>query len=97
MAGKSGVEPLRLRADDLRLSLLRLRTSSAASPAAALYSMNFQIRQVGDYIEFYDGKGFGHGVGLCQWGAKGMAEQGKPYRKILSFYYPHTKLERWAK
>ncbi|MDO8644134.1 MAG: SpoIID/LytB domain-containing protein, partial [bacterium] len=40
----------------------------------------------------FEGKGFGHGVGLCQWGAKGMAEEGASYRDILSFYYPRVEL-----
>ncbi len=40
----------------------------------------------------FEGKGSGHGVGLCQWGAKGMAEQGYGYREILEFYYPGAEL-----
>lgn len=36
------------------------------------------------------GRGYGHGVGMCQWGAKGMAEQGYTARQILEFYYPGT-------
>jgi stage II sporulation protein D len=36
--------------------------------------------------------GAGHGVGLCQWGAAGMASQGKTYRDILKFYFPKAKL-----
>jgi stage II sporulation protein D len=38
----------------------------------------------------FSGRGYGHGVGLCQWGAKGMAEQGRTARQILDFYYPGT-------
>ena len=38
------------------------------------------------------GKGYGHGVGLCQWGAKQRADDGFTYREILSYYYPGTKL-----
>jgi stage II sporulation protein D len=38
----------------------------------------------------FSGRGYGHGVGLCQWGAKGMAEQGYTARQILDFYYPGT-------
>ena len=34
------------------------------------------------------GRGFGHGVGLCQWGARAQADAGRDYRKILSFYFP---------
>jgi stage II sporulation protein D len=40
----------------------------------------------------FAGRGFGHGVGLCQWGAKGMAEQGYTARQILEFYYPGATL-----
>lgn len=38
------------------------------------------------------GRGFGHGVGLCQWGAREMAQKGKDFRSILSRYYPGTKV-----
>lgn len=41
------------------------------------------------------GRGFGHGVGLCQWGAKGMAERGKHYDDIIHFYYPQARLGKW--
>jgi stage II sporulation protein D len=34
------------------------------------------------------GEGFGHGVGMSQWGARGMAQQGKSVQDILKFYYP---------
>ncbi len=40
----------------------------------------------------FRGKGWGHGVGLSQWGAKAMAKEGMSYRAILSFYYPKTRL-----
>ncbi len=39
------------------------------------------------------GRGFGHGVGMSQWGAQMMAEQGKTYKEILQFYYPGTKIK----
>ena len=39
------------------------------------------------------GKGFGHGAGLCQWGANALAEKGRPYREILEHYYPGTELQ----
>lgn len=50
-----------------------------------------------EYIEkqelfIFTTKGYGHGVGLSQWGAKGEAEQGKTYRQILAQYYPGTQL-----
>lgn len=42
----------------------------------------------------FSGKGYGHGVGLCQWGAKGMADKGIGYRDILKFYYPDADVLR---
>ena len=39
------------------------------------------------------GKGYGHGAGLCQWGAKAYADQGWDYRAILHHYYPGTELQ----
>jgi len=44
----------------------------------------------------FTGRGWGHGVGLCQWGAKVMGDDGKSYRRILSFYFPGAKLKRMA-
>ncbi|MDI6893925.1 MAG: SpoIID/LytB domain-containing protein [Bacillota bacterium] len=40
------------------------------------------------------GRGFGHGVGLSQFGAMRMAQSGHDFRAILAFYYPGTVLER---
>lgn len=83
-------ESIRMRAEDLRLSLLRSR-----SPAARrLYSMNVRIRDLGNEIEFTDGRGFGHGVGLCQWGTQGKAEDGWQAEEIVRFYYRGAKIFR---
>ncbi len=51
----------------------------------------YDVRVSGDHIVF-NGRGSGHGVGLCQVGAEVMGEEGKSYREILSFYYPGTRL-----
>src|SRR4051795_10688873 len=40
-----------------------------------------------------DGRGWGHGVGMSQWGAEGYARHGWDYRRILAHYYPTTRLE----
>ena len=42
----------------------------------------------------FSGRGRGHGVGLCQWGAQEMALRGFAYQAILSHYYPGTSLTR---
>lgn len=39
------------------------------------------------------GSGWGHGVGMSQYGAKTLAEQGYAYSQILGFYYPGTELQ----
>ena len=49
----------------------------------------FAVAIDGDIARFA-GRGYGHGVGMCQWGAKGMAERGHTARQILEFYYPGT-------
>ena len=36
----------------------------------------------------FQGKGYGHGVGMSQWGAKSMADMGSTYKEILAYYYP---------
>jgi stage II sporulation protein D len=40
----------------------------------------------------FNGIGFGHGVGMSQWGAQGMADRGFDYNQIISFYFPHTSI-----
>ncbi len=40
----------------------------------------------------FTGRGMGHHLGICQWGAREMVNDGWPYQRILSFYYPGTSL-----
>lgn len=42
----------------------------------------------------FTGRGLGHGVGMCQWGARGRAEAGHPAARILEAYFPGTTLSR---
>ncbi len=51
-----------------------------------LRSTFFEIKQEGNTLLFI-GKGYGHGVGLCQEGAMEMAKQGYTYQQIIQFYY----------
>jgi stage II sporulation protein D len=52
------------------------------------------VVQVKDGSATFRGAGFGHGVGLCQTGAIGMAEAGKRYREILSHYYAGSSIRK---
>jgi stage II sporulation protein D len=56
-----------------------------------LNSTYFSIMPKGDSLIF-KGKGFGHGVGMCQEGAMRMAKLGYTYLDILNFYYQNTQL-----
>lgn len=58
-----------------------------------LRSTLFEIRVSDDAFVFV-GSGYGHGVGMSQWGARAMAEQGASYERILGRFYPGTRLER---
>lgn len=58
---------------------------------SGLKSTLFEVSKTEDLFVF-KGRGSGHGVGLSQWGAKGMAEEGYSYREILKHYYPGTDL-----
>jgi stage II sporulation protein D len=76
----SGTTPL--KATDLRKYLGWSRIPST----------NFTVKKDEDSIIF-EGKGYGHGVGLCQWSALQMAREGKNYKEILSFFYPGTTIQ----
>lgn len=54
-------------------------------------STQFEVESIGAEVLFA-GYGAGHAVGLCQWGAKELAELGYSYRSILQYYYPGTEL-----
>ncbi|HCL58029.1 MAG TPA: hypothetical protein DHW82_13625 [Spirochaetia bacterium] len=54
----------------------------------------FSIVELQDKLVFV-GKGLGHGVGLCQYGAKEMAFLGWDYQKILNYYYPKMTIGQW--
>lgn len=79
------VSDLRERGEASRLDLDR-RLGWSAVP-----SNNFvaRIDATGAVLE---GKGEGHGIGLCQAGAKAMAQSGATYQAILDHYYPNTTL-----
>ena len=62
-------------------------------PKRWIRSTYFDIQEVkGGWI--LEGHGWGHGVGLSQWGARQMAKNGKSYEDILSFYYPFASLRK---
>jgi stage II sporulation protein D len=59
----------------------------------ALPSLWFTVSVEGEAAVFR-GRGSGHGVGLCQWGARGRAARGETYQQILGHYYPGAEIRR---
>lgn len=56
-----------------------------------LRSTNFDI-ELKEKSVVFKVKGYGHGVGMSQWGAEVMAREGKDYEEILKYYYPNTEV-----
>jgi stage II sporulation protein D len=61
---------------------------------SAVPSTDFIAKKEKDQI-LLEGTGMGHGIGLCQSGAKAMAEEGANFRQILSHYYPNSTIVTW--
>ena len=60
----------------------------------SLRSTDFVITQIGTNV-FIDMKGYGHGVGMSQYGALGMAKEGYSYKEILRHYYQNTIIKKY--
>jgi stage II sporulation protein D len=73
-----------LRGEDFRLTI--------DPTGRKLRSTVCQIINTGDKWSFLSGRGYGHGVGMCQCGAQAMARGGKSARQILLYYYPRSKI-----
>ncbi|MBX3040974.1 MAG: SpoIID/LytB domain-containing protein [Bdellovibrionaceae bacterium] len=91
-AGAGGrAEKFRLRLPartvELNANELRLKVGSTQ-----LKSTRFVMQQNGDELVF-KGQGFGHGVGLCQWGSRHLGQHGLTFEKILAHYYPKALIE----
>ena len=103
VAGLRGLEA-GPRNESGRLTSLRLKTDGVPQELAAtafrkalgttvIRSTGFEVTVADDQARF-KGTGYGHGVGLCQWGARGRAAEGFSYREILEYYYPGTVLKK---
>ena len=69
------------------------RELRSALGAKTIRSTLFEIRSGGGKFTF-TGSGYGHGVGMSQWGAEAMARRGAQYDEILETFYPGTVLAR---
>jgi stage II sporulation protein D len=79
------LDPVVILAPELRRKIGWERLPSTLITAIA--------RNNGSFV--FEGRGYGHGVGMCQWSALQMAKDGKTYKEILEFFYPGTILQKY--
>jgi stage II sporulation protein D len=84
---RSGARSHTIRGEDLRAVLSR------AFGARAIRSTRFTVTRNGSDFTF-EGRGFGHGVGLCQAGAYARLKAGARLKEVIGFYYPGATVER---
>ncbi len=77
---------------DLKISAKDFRTILGAN---IIKSTNFRVKITGEDVIF-EGFGWGHGVGMCQWGAYFMSKEGYDYKQIIQYYYPGAEIRNEA-
>lgn len=82
---KQETRKVNLEYNNIRIPLKNVRTDFQ------LKSTFFSLEQQGDTLIFH-GRGFGHGIGMCQEGAMRMTKNGYNYRDVLNFYYRNVHL-----
>ena len=86
-----------------RITALKIKSQEKAMPITAkdfrqalgpnmIRSVNFTLKIVSGIV-YFEGFGWGHGVGLCQWGMYAMAKNGYKYVQILKYYFPGSELK----
>lgn len=80
-----------LRLGNVTIKAIDFRLAVGADKMRSTLLSDFSV--VGDKL-VVEGKGFGHGVGLCQWGAKKMAREGESPEDIIKFYYRDIAIQK---
>jgi stage II sporulation protein D len=81
-----------LELDDVKLNKIRPLIGGNLFKSYLIDSL-----ECNEVIYTMTGKGYGHGVGMSQWGANVMGEKGETYEEILQFYYPGTTIKPFSK
>jgi len=90
LMGASVVRSTMVATEDVNLA-----SNSKASDKAEMAILSIIYGQMQKYRSVtFKGTGFGHGVGLCQWGAKGLALKGFNFEKILKYYYSGVAIKK---
>lgn len=104
----SGTDPGSINAVDIaergpsgRATKIKIGSATVSGPDLRLAlgsdkvrSMLISSARVQDNNLVLEGKGYGHGVGLCQWGAKKLASEGKSPQEIIKFYYRDVDIQK---
>ena len=70
------------------------KTQTQTQTKKARSKYGYAVEKSGNEFVFY-GRGWGHGVGMCQWGAMAMADNGYTAEQILMHYYPGTAIKKF--
>ncbi len=96
-AGSGGVVEIRERTESGRVKSVKVGSQVCQGvdmrKELGLRSTDFKATSAGKEIVFTT-RGYGHAVGMCQYGAEGLAKRGAKYNQILAHYYRGTKLEK---
>ena len=96
-AGTSGVVEIQKLTESGRVKSVkvgsRVYRGIDLRKSLGLRSTDFKVTAQGEEIIFST-RGYGHAVGMCQYGADGLASRGAQYNQILAHYYRGTKLEK---
>lgn len=84
--GTPGDLPWYLVSDGTSQHRIAGTTLRRSLPPGALHSAHYSAEVAGNTVKF-SGRGDGHGVGLCQWGASGLGKAGRSALQILRYYY----------
>ncbi len=90
--GDQRVQSVRVAMNDGTNKVISANDFRQALGFQDLRSTSFDMKEEGDQIVF-SGRGFGHGVGLCQWGSRVLGQRGAKYKEILTHYYPLARLK----
>jgi stage II sporulation protein D len=78
---------------DGKLTVISAKDFRSILGADIVRSRRFILDKTGNVIDVR-GYGWGHGIGLCQWGAYGMSRKGYKFLQILEHYYPGSKIKK---
>jgi stage II sporulation protein D len=83
-----------LRGNDIRFVLRSVTNNATLNSTYFTFTEQKTAGEVSNLS--INGRGYGHGIGMCQWGAIGRARAGQNFRTILETYYPGTTIGRIA-